>query len=188
MTSFRDARPLIPACLLAMAASAAQAQVFSLTSTDLDVAHPMAATFVFDQGGCHGGNESPQLAWNGAPAGTKGYALTVLDPDAPGGFPGFRHWIVVDIPESTASLPRGAGAAGGGKLPAGARQLANGFETNGWGGPCPPEGQTHRYFFELYALKTVPVVIPEKASTQDIIAAVQGAALAKTTFVASYKR
>ena len=71
---------------------------------------------------------------------------------------------------------------------AGARQLANGFETNGWGGPCPPEGQTHRYFFELYALKTVPVVIPEKASTQDIIAAVQGAALAKTTFVASYKR
>lgn len=93
---------------------------------------------------CDGANASPPLEWSGVPAGAKALALIVDDPDAPSGL--FTHWIVVNLPPETKSLPEAAKA-----LPAGSGQGINDFGKEGYGGPCPPKGR-HRYFFHLYAL------------------------------------
>jgi len=104
--------------------------------------------------GCDGGNRSPQLLWDGAPQGTKSFAVTCFDPDAPTGS-GFWHWVVVNIPASATGLAKNAGTADGASLPAGSVQIATDFGSPGWGGPCPPVGdKPHRYNFTLYALKT----------------------------------
>lgn len=92
---------------------------------------------------CDGANASPPLEWSGVPAGAKALALIVDDPDAPSGL--FTHWIVVNLPPHTSSLPEGAKA-----LPAGSGQGVNDFGKVGYGGPCPPKGR-HRYVFHLYA-------------------------------------
>jgi hypothetical protein len=94
---------------------------------------------------CDGKDISPQLSWSGAPAGTKGFALTCIDPDAPMG--DFIHWLVYDIPVSVTDFSRGK------PLPAEAKEVVNDFGKTSYGGPCPPSG-THRYFFTIYALKT----------------------------------
>ncbi len=96
--------------------------------------------------GCAGGNRSPHLKWAGAPAGTKSFAVTCYDPDAPTGS-GFWHWLVVNIPANVSELTE-AGSTGG-KLPAGALQTRTDF-----GAPCPPQGDhPHRYLFTVFAVK-----------------------------------
>jgi len=91
---------------------------------------------------CDGKDISPQLSWEDAPAGTKSFALSVTDPDAPGGT--WIHWLVHDIPKDVRSIDRGS-------LPKGAKQVENDFGNKDYGGPCPPSG-THRYIFTIYAL------------------------------------
>jgi Raf kinase inhibitor-like YbhB/YbcL family protein len=162
-------------------------QSLALTSTDIDATKPIGTAFVYDRMGCTGGNRSPQLGWHGTPPGTKSLALTVFDPDAPGG--GFWHWAVVGLPPTTTSLARDAGAVDGHGLPGSARQLANDFGVRGWGGPCPPAGDLpHHYVFTLYALKVEALELAPDAGAAAAAAEAGKNALAKATLTARYGR
>jgi hypothetical protein len=145
--------PSLALLLIAALPMAAGAAEFSLTSTELTPGGRFETRHVFNGFGCTGGNVSPALSWSGAPAGTKSFALTVYDPDAPTGS-GWWHWVIFDIPSTTNSLAAGAGDPSGGKAPKGAVQTSTDFGKTGFGGPCPPAGdKPHRYVFTLYALK-----------------------------------
>jgi hypothetical protein len=161
----------IAACRLAALAAgvalagAAQAQKFTLSSSDFKRGDTIAAEQVFNGFGCTGQNVSPALKWSGAPKGTKSYALLVHDPDAPTGGAGWWHWVVVNIPATATALAKGAGKADGSGLPAGAAQVATDFGAPGWGGPCPPVGdKPHRYHFTLHALKVERLELPQGAT------------------------
>jgi hypothetical protein len=122
--------------------------------------HILSADFGF---GCAGGNRSPHLKWSGAPAGTKSFAITCYDPDAPTGS-GFWHWLVVNIPPDVTELPLGAGSADG-TLPTGALMTRTDFGKPGYGGPCPPEGDhPHRYLFTVFAVGDKLDVNPETSA------------------------
>ena len=101
--------------------AAAHAQTFELSSPDLSPAQPIAMKHVFNGFGCTGGNLSPALNWKNPPAGTKSFAVMVHDADAPTGGAGFWHWVLVNLPATTAGLPQGAGSAA-------SRSLAGGCE------------------------------------------------------------
>ncbi|OXM68203.1 YbhB/YbcL family Raf kinase inhibitor-like protein [Amycolatopsis vastitatis] len=107
---------------------------------------------------------SPQLSWSGAPDGTKSYAVTVYDPDAPTGS-GFWHWAVADIPATVTELPEGAGDDSGSGLPEGAFQLPNDARLARFIGAAPPAGHgPHRYFVVVHALDVESVSIPADAT------------------------
>lgn len=141
--------PLFAAAFLAGAAGSAQADgtapAFALSSPDIAEGQPLAAAQVFNGFGCEGGNAAPALSWSGAPEGTKSFALTVYDPDAPTGS-GWWHWLAFNLPADA----KGINAA----LPAGAIELKNDYGTRGFGGACPPPGEVHRYHFTIHALST----------------------------------
>ena len=114
---------------------------FTVTSTSFKDGDYLGNDFVLSQDygfGCNGLNKSPQLKWSGAPEGTKSFAVTCFDPDAPTGS-GFWHWLVVNIPPDVTELALGAGSPGG-KMPAGSLQTRTDFGKPGWGGPCSPPG------------------------------------------------
>lgn len=115
----------------------------------LDIVHVGSEDHGF---GCTGGNQSPQLSWSDVPEGTKSFAVTCYDPDAPTGS-GFWHWQVVNIPADVSELPLDAGRPDGSKLPAGALQIEQDYGFAGYGGPCPPEGHgPHHYIFTVFAV------------------------------------
>jgi Raf kinase inhibitor-like YbhB/YbcL family protein len=97
---------------------------------------------------CDGSDTSPALSWTAPPEGTQSFALVMEDPDAPGRT--FVHWVLYDLPATERELAEGVARQG--KLPSGARQGRNDFGRTGYGGPCPPPGPAHRYYFKLYAL------------------------------------
>ena len=108
--------------------------------------HVLAAQYGF---GCSGGNRSPQLSWSGAPEGTRSFALTCYDPDAPTGS-GFWHWVVANIPVNVTELALGAGKS---SMPAGSVTVRNDAGTREYIGPCPPQGDhPHRYIFTIFAV------------------------------------
>jgi Raf kinase inhibitor-like YbhB/YbcL family protein len=131
-----DPYPLLPA-----------AGSFVVTSTDVQDGERLADDFAFA-----GANLSPQLAWSGFPAQTKGFVVTCFDPDAP--IPsGFWHWVVVGLDAATTELPKGAGAEGDAGLPKGAFHVRGDFGTPAYAGAAPPPGdRTHRYFFVVHAI------------------------------------
>lgn len=141
---------------------------------------------VLNSFGCKGENISPELAWEGAPAGTKSFVVTVYDPDAPTGS-GWWHWVVVDIPASAKELPRGSGS-GKGELPKGARQTRTDFGKPGYGGPCPPPGNPHHYIFTIHALKVDQLEVDPDASAAMVGFMTNSNSLGKATFTATYKR
>lgn len=130
------------------------------TASQLDGRFP-AAQFA-NSFGCQGGNQSPQVKWSGAPAGTRSFVLTMYDPDAPTGS-GWWHWVAINIPPSVSELPAGAGSAGG-QLPAGALPINNDAGHPGYGGACPPLGQNHRYVITVHALKVDRLDLPPNAT------------------------
>lgn len=137
--------------------------------------------------GCSGGNVSPALAWTGAPAGTRSFAVTVFDPDAPTGS-GFWHWVVYNLPASTTSLASGAGSEGG-TLPAGAQQARTDYGAPGFGGACPPPGDgAHRYVITVHALKTDRVEVPAGATAAVVGFTLHAQTLATASLTARYRR
>ncbi|AEV35523.1 phospholipid-binding protein [Pseudovibrio sp. FO-BEG1] len=155
-------KPLITALAIAASfASAAQAQDFKLTSTSIAEGQQLTNQFVYNGFGCTGGNLSPQLSWSNAPEGTKSFALTAYDPDAPTGS-GWWHWNVVNIPASTNSFEEGA--SGNKTLPAGSMEITNDYGAKGFGGACPPAGEVHRYVFTIHALGVPALDLPENPS------------------------
>jgi Raf kinase inhibitor-like YbhB/YbcL family protein len=126
---------------------------FAVTSTSVADGKAFAPPQLSGMFGVPGGQDtSPQLSWSGAPAGTKSYALTVYDPDAPTGS-GFWHWAVANLPAGTNSLPEGAGDDTGSGLPAPAVQVPNDARAARYIGAAPPAGHgPHRYFITVHAL------------------------------------
>jgi Raf kinase inhibitor-like YbhB/YbcL family protein len=177
------------ALVLAMAASTAAAQgKFTLTSATLKDGGTIGSDHVFGGMGCTGKNVSPALKWSGAPAGTKSFALTVFDPDAPTGS-GWWHWTVVNIPASVMSLPAGAGSTAPAGLPAGAVQGRTDFGKPGWGGPCPPAGdKPHHYVFTIWALKVDKVDVNGESGGAMVGYNVRANSLGSATLTALYGR
>ena len=184
---------LLLALLVAPLAGAANAPTagsgdFMLVSSELLAGGRLELKHVFNGFGCTGGNVSPALSWSGAPAGTKSFALTVYDPDAPTGS-GWWHWVMVDIPPTTMALASGAGDSSGAKAPKGAVQIATDYGKPGFGGACPPAGdKAHRYVFTLYALKVDKLGVDPGATAALTGFMLNANTLAKTGFTVYYGR
>ncbi|MGY1608060.1 MULTISPECIES: YbhB/YbcL family Raf kinase inhibitor-like protein [unclassified Geodermatophilus] len=137
---------------------------FTVTSTDARHGEAMPAHCVSGVMGAGGEDRSPQLSWSGFPEETRGFAVTVFDPDAPTAS-GFWHWVLTGLPASVTELPTGAGDREGSALPAGARQLRNDAGFPGYVGAAPPAGHgPHRYFVVVHALDTEDMGVPADAS------------------------
>jgi len=132
---------------------------------------------------CDDKNVSPPLKWSGAPPGTKSLALIVDDPDAPAGT--WVHWVLYDLPGSASELPEDLPK--GQYLPNGAKQGLNDFKHLGYGGPCPPKGNPHRYLFKLYALDTSLDLKPG-ATKKELEGAIGKHVLAQGQLIGTYKR
>ncbi|AXK30918.1 YbhB/YbcL family Raf kinase inhibitor-like protein [Escherichia coli] len=137
-------KKLIVSSVLAFITFSAQAAAFQVTSNEIKTGEQLTTSHVFSGFGCEGGNTSPSLTWSGAPEGTKSFAVTVYDPDAPTGS-GWWHC--------------------GTKLPTGAVQGRNDFGYAGFGGACPPKGdKPHHYQFKIWALKTDKIPVDSNSS------------------------
>jgi Raf kinase inhibitor-like YbhB/YbcL family protein len=135
----------------------AEAADFKLTSPAFEDGGMLPESAVLNGFGCMGQNIAPALTWSNPPAGTKSFAVTLYDPDAPTGS-GWWHWTVYNIPASERSLSATA-------LPKGADQGLTDFGAAGYGGACPPLGdKPHRYIFTVHALKTDTLDLPATAS------------------------
>jgi len=134
---------------------------------------------------CDSDDVSPQLVFADVPERTQAFALIVDDPDAPRGT--WVHWVYYDVSGEARQLPEGAGAPVPGGGEAGPRQGRNDFSNLGYGGPCPPPGTAHRYFFKLYALDA-QLGLPEGATKAEVVQAMQDHILAEAQLMGQYAR
>ncbi|HLI35463.1 MAG TPA: YbhB/YbcL family Raf kinase inhibitor-like protein [Terriglobia bacterium] len=130
---------------------------------------------------CEGKDTSPALSWTDPPAGTKSFTLIVTDPDAPAHT--WVHWVIYDLPASARSIREGVPKVE--RIPGGAVQGSNDFNKLGYGGPCPPSGKPHRYFFHLYALDTRLNLKPG-ATREEVEQAMKGHILAEGELMGLY--
>ncbi|MGC2111458.1 MAG: YbhB/YbcL family Raf kinase inhibitor-like protein [Candidatus Korobacteraceae bacterium] len=133
------------------------------------------------QDSCKGADISPTLAWSGAPSRTVSFALIVDDPDAPHGT--WVHWVLWNLPAATHALPEAEPKRA--QLDDGSQQGQNSFHKIGYNGPCPPGGQTHRYFFRLYALD-VKLNLPAGTDRAALDGATKGHVLAQTEYMGTF--
>jgi Raf kinase inhibitor-like YbhB/YbcL family protein len=132
---------------------------------------------------CQGEDVSPQLSWKGAPEKTQSLALICDDPDAPMGT--WVHWVIYDMPVDISELKEGIPALK--ILDNGARQGVNDFGNIGYGGPCPPPGKPHRYFFKLYCLD-IKLEFSPGLSKEELLDSIEGHILDSAELVGKYKR
>jgi Raf kinase inhibitor-like YbhB/YbcL family protein len=172
-----------------LAVSAAQAKM-KLTSAEVKNGATIQNEQVFNGFGCTGGNMSPSLSWTGAPSGTKSFAVSIYDPDAPTGS-GWWHWVVFNIPASTTSIPKNAGDVKANAMPAGAIQSRTDFGADGYGGPCPPPGdKPHHYHITVFAVDVdkLPDAQDHNASAALVGFDLNFHTLAKASIVGTYGR
>lgn len=132
---------------------------------------------------CDGEDVSPPLEWTGAPPDTASFALVCVDPDAPAGT--WVHWVAYGIPGDADGLPEGVPTEE--ITPDGWTQGRNDFKRIGYGGPCPPAGDAHRYFFKLYALDVEPELDPG-ATEMEMLQAVEEHVLEEAQTMGRYAR
>lgn len=158
---------------------------FTVSSATLKPGRPVPLQQVYDRNDCGGANQSPAVAWHGAPAGTRSFAVTLFDPDAPGA--GWWHWAVASIPPNVDHLPANASARGTlAKL--GAIEARNDFGDTGYSGPCPPPGPPHHYVLTVYALNTMDLPLVTGRPAEIFEHELSVAALATAKLVVTYGR
>lgn len=166
---------------------ATQTATLTVTSSMLRDGQTVPNDMVFNQMGCTGADKSPDLQWAGAPAGTKSFAITMYDPDAPTTV-GFSHWIVFNIPPDVTKVEAGAGKHHG----AGIKGATNGFVDYGfakYGGPCPPPGDPpHHYHVTVYALDMELEGLDDTTTYAKFNFMIRGHVLAKGTITGLYGR
>jgi Raf kinase inhibitor-like YbhB/YbcL family protein len=150
----------------------------TITSTAFSAGNPVPAKFTGQ-----GINISPDLAWSGAPTGLRSYAVICDDPDAPSGT--WVHWTIWNIPPSTTSLPEGV--ASDETLPDGSIQGITSSGHSGYGGPMPPKGNAHHYYFRVYALD-IMLTIDASALRSELDSAMQGQVLSQGQLMGTYQR
>jgi Raf kinase inhibitor-like YbhB/YbcL family protein len=161
-----------------------QAPAFTVTSTSVEDSKPLPAPQMSGLLGVPGGlDASPQLSWTGAPDGTRSYAVTVYDPDAPT-MSGFWHWAVANIPATVSRLPEGAGDDAGSGLPPGAVQLPNDRRDARFVGAVPPAGHgPHRIVITVHALDVEDIGVPADATPAFLVYTMGYHTLARATLI-----
>ena len=149
-----------------------------LTTTAFAEGQPIPRRHAFDDQ-----DISPALQWSGVPPAAKSLALVCDDPDAPMGT--WVHWVIYDLPPAASGLSEGVPKSP--ELANGAKQGVNDYKKIGYGGPCPPPGKPHRYFFKLYALDTV-TGLKSGATKKDLLKAMEGHVLAEGQLMGTYQR
>jgi Raf kinase inhibitor-like YbhB/YbcL family protein len=161
-----------------MSAEQAGKDQMQLTSTAFAEGTAIPAKYT-----CDARDVSPPLKWSGVPASAKSLVLIADDPDAPVGT--WVHWVLYDLPAATnelaEDLPKSQHVTGG------AKQGLNDFKRVGYGGPCPPRGKPHRYFFKLYALDILLDLKPG-LTKKDLEHAMEKHILAQTQLMGTYQR
>ena len=149
-----------------------------LTSPAFAEGNPIPTKYTGD-----GPDISPSLRWSGVPEGTRSLALIADDPDAPVGT--WVHWVLFNLPPTAKELPENIPPAE--NVAGGAKQGRNDFQQLGYGGPAPPPGRPHRYFFKLYALDCELALRPG-ATKRDLAEAIEGHVLAEGQLMGTYQR
>ena len=149
-----------------------------ITSTAFSEGQPIPAKY-----SCEGSDISPPLKWTNAPANTKSFALIADDPDAPMGT--WVHWVLFDLPSTTYALPEDVAKTQ--YIADNAKQGLNTWPRLGYGGPCPPPGKPHRYFFKLYALDAMLDLKPG-LTKKDLLKAMESHVLAEGQLMGTYQR
>lgn len=149
-----------------------------LTSTSIADGQPIDSRYAHPNVG--GRNVIPQLSWTQGPVGTRSYAITIYDPDAPTGS-GFWHWILADIPADVTEIPEG------GPLPEGVRQWINDAQEEGYSGPFPPPGPSHRYIHTVHAMPAEHLPADDEAANVQVRFAIHTSQLAEAGVTGTYQ-
>ncbi len=166
----------------------AQVPSFTVTSSDVSDGAVLPMPQVSGVMGAGGEDRSPQLSWSGFPEGTRSFAVTMYDPDAPTAS-GFWHWAVANIPASVTELPSGAGDRDRPNLPGGAIQLRNDVGFAGYVGAAPPPGHgPHRYFIVVHAVDTEALDVSADTTPAVLGFNLSLHTLARATLVATYEQ